>query len=237
MDRLLTFSGGQPLTTGDLDFLQNCYAKTFESLATGLARGRDCILHGILSDADGGIQPGAVCVGGEILPVESAVQRTAERYLCFRLREEDSRVFADSQEHKVIRRVEAYVSDSADGAYKYLDLTTAIRLHDVISGESEWQEVPDAAFSGANTGHVEYNPVRNAYRVTVNRISPFSSTVLFSIKGATGVYRGIAINNFFKPYSMWMGNGTCSVYNIDGTQIEMDTELHFSNIILTASRT
>lgn len=234
MDKLLTFGGGQPLTTGDLDFLQNCYAKAIGSLAVGLARGRDCILHGILSGDGDGIQPGAVCIGGEVLAVESAVKRTAEKYLCFRLTDEDSRVFADSQEHKVIRRTEAYVSDSSEGAYKYIDLTTAVRLLDVISGESEWQEVPDVVFTGGNTGHVEYNPIRDNYRVTVNRISPFESTGLFSIAGSSGVYTGIAIDSHFKPYSMWMGSGNCSVYNIDGTMIDMETELHFRNIILTA---
>ena len=68
MNRLLTYEGGQPLTTGDFGFLQDCYTEAIGSLVQGVTNGKDCVLYGIESEKEGFVPgyvtKGAVCIRG-----------------------------------------------------------------------------------------------------------------------------------------------------------------------------
>ena len=243
MDKLLTFSGGQPLTTGDLEFLQQCYGDTLKALVSGLLERGDgarhsCILSGIRGDA-GHVEAGAVAdFRGDIYMVKEPIPRTTERYLCFREKEEDERTFADSSTHAVRLVHEAYVSDSAptSAGTRGFELDALPTLAEVLDGKDSWKEIGAAgiSFVGGTTGKVEYNAPMDAFRIQINRVAPFEGTALFQLDGNPypGVFVGIAISNTFKPYVMWMMNGACSVYNMDGTQIDNSTELHFNKAIL-----
>lgn len=69
MNRLLTFSGLQPIYLGDIDFLQDSVKEAFLLLLKGLTGEDepDCVLIDATAEQDG-----VICLKGEIMPLKAA---------------------------------------------------------------------------------------------------------------------------------------------------------------------
>lgn len=234
MNKLLTFEGGQPFTTGDLDFLQQCYAGALKALCRSLSAGTDCILHGILSDGQpfgGSISPGAVCIDGEVLFVTEAKSGTG-KYLCFRTSTSEEREFYDAQSHRIYQTAEAYISSVTEGAYKHMDLTQAKMLPDILSGEAFWMDNTAVTFPSGVTGRVESNERLKYHRITLSK-SAGEDNLLFNYPStsAHNPLTGLAVDtDTNKAYAVKMSIGACRVYNADGTPY--NGTLSFTNVII-----
>lgn len=68
MNRLLTFSGLQPIYLGDIDFLQDSVKESFVQLLKGLTGEDDpsCVLVNATAEKDG-----VICLNGEIMPLKA----------------------------------------------------------------------------------------------------------------------------------------------------------------------
>lgn len=239
MNRLLTYEGGQPLTTGDFEFLQECYTEAIGNLMQGVAGGKDCVLYGIETEKEGftpgDVTKGAVCLDGEILVVAEALSVSGARYLCFRQVESEAREFKDSQTHKVHLRCEAYLANSADGAYKYIEISKAKRLADVLSGEVLWNVSDARILATGVTGSIEERRMKSRYEI---RISASKSTSVdnvlyrFPTTRLTDTYTGIAVDELSKKVVALIDDvsGTCRLYNVDGTEYIERVEI--KNVIL-----
>ena len=222
MDKLLTFSGGQPLTTGDLEFLQQCYTDILEAI--GIAINTDCILWGA-NITDGYVGGGCVIAGNMILPFYS-VPRTTERYLCFRKELQEEREFADGQLHKVREVIVPYVSDSTSGAYRYFDLERNVRFRDVLTGDAYWEDFSGCITEiqeGTTVEKLEFNNQTHAVRMSVSRTEG-SSCVLFEINDNIDLdlnarCLGLAYDfNTNKPYIVTVKRKKFRIYNMDGSE-------------------
>lgn len=222
MDKLLTFSGGQPLTTGDLEFLQQCYTDILEAI--GIAINTDCILWGT-GIGNSYVAAGCVIAGNAILPFPS-VPRTTERYLCFRKELQEEREFADGQLHKVREVIVPYVSDSTSGAYRYFDLERNVRFRDVLTGDAYWRDFSVTIREiqeGTTVEKLEFNNQTHEVRMSVSRTEG-SSCVLFEINDniyldINSRYLGLAYDfNTNKPYIVTVKRKDFCVYNMDGSE-------------------
>lgn len=239
MNRLLTYEGGQPLTTGDLAFLQECYAQTIENLMRGMTNGQDCVLYGIETETDGFVpgyvNKGAVCLDGEILAVPEEMSVSGARYLCFRQVESEPREFKDAQTHKVYLGCEAYLASNAEGAYKYLDLSKARRLADVMSGEALWDVSEIRILATGVTGSIEERIVNGRCEIRGNFTKSTSTgNVLYNFPTTrlSETYTGLAVNELNNKAVVLIDDiqGTCRLYNADGTEC-IDT-VYLKNVIL-----
>lgn len=243
MNRLLTFAGGQPFTTGDLDFIQECYANTLQALARGLTGGRPCVLWGIGvggTFSTGTVRPGAVAIGGEVFIVAEELQgNDSTRYLCFKRTEQEERTFNDSQAHKVWQVAQASLQSSTEGADAFLDLSTAELAQEAalpsrfrfVEAGVEWAQGVQGVVLRNNAGG---NP--SELRMQVSKVSPSQDNLLFTYDNSswTGFsgHAGVAANPYTGRVSaVIVGNGQCRVYNPDGT--EYTGTLNFSNIVIS----
>lgn len=212
--------------TGDLEFLQLCYGEVIEAIGKALSRNTDCVLYGVKTTDDGGVSEGAVCIGGEILEVPSTLSSSVGRYLCFRLKDQEERVFADSQSHKIQRITEAYLSGTTDGSYKYLDLLNRKNLPDILSGDAFWKTNSYVTFPEGVTGSVEnmYFGATEEGGPSKMRISiekPASQDNLLAklpatIRDTSAV--GVTIDRYtYKVFSVTVVVGEMRVYNTDGS--------------------
>lgn len=238
MNRLLTYEGGQPLTTGDFDFLQECYAQAIENLAQGITNGQDCVLHGIEYEQEGfvsgHVNKGSVCLSGEILVVPEALDVSGARYLCFRQVESESREFRDAQTHKVYLRHEAYLASNAEGAYKYLDLTKAKRLTDVLSGEALWGVSEMRTFTSGAYGSINERRMNGQFdiRVTASKNTSVDNVLYTYATTRLPIPKvGIAVNGKNNRIIVVLDLlGTCKLFNADGTDCNDAVELN--NVII-----
>lgn len=239
MNKLLTYGGGQPITTGDFEFLQECYTEAIGNLMQGVAGGKDCVLYGIETEKDGFtpgyVAKGAVCLDGEILAVAEALSVSGARYLCFRQVESEAREFKDSQTHKVHLRCEAYLANNADGAYKYIEITKAKRLADVLSGEVLWNVSEVRIPANGVTGSIEERQMkgRREIRITLSKSTSVDNVLYnFPTTRLTDTYTGIAVDKLSNKAVVLIDdiNGTCRLYNVDGTEYVDRVDL--KNIIL-----
>lgn len=222
MNKLLTFEGGQPLVTGDLDFLQQCYAGVLEALGKALSQDVDCVLYGIEDDGTGQYSAGAVCIGGEVLLVPSPVNIGTARYLCFRQTDKEEREFADNQSHKVYRVVEPYAANTTEGAYKYMEISKLTRLADVLSGEAFWKKMDSAVFPEGVSGHVEFRSTESDGSDTQIRITAYKpangNNLLFNYSSIPGSYIGITADpNYRRFYTITANNGECRICDATGS--------------------
>lgn len=140
MNRLLTFSGGQPFTTEDLSFLQNIFKDTVEAIVKSLAGNIDCILTGIQGSYTSA-KPGAVYIGGNIYVLTSAISGGGSKYyLCINQKETGQRMFRDSLNHNVYLVDDAYMSESPSSVS--IDLRSANTLSEIIvNGKGLWESI------------------------------------------------------------------------------------------------
>lgn len=233
MNKLLTFEGGQPLTTGDLEFLQACYADALEALGKGLCslHVTKAVLWGIASGGyvhAGAAEVGAVLVEGEVLFVTSKLTGSSERYLCFRAVDSEERTMNNGTQQKVYRKYEAYLSTETDGAYKYIDLTDTDLLENIIRGSKDWQPGTYISMASSVSGEVltKASSYKSASEYWIKTLSkPSSSDNLLFSYPFTGAERDyattIAVNKSGSNENIALvisvGGGECRVYNVDGT--------------------
>ena len=223
MNKLLTFEGGQPLVTGDLDFLQQCYSGVLEALGKALSQDVDCVLHGLEDDGTGQYSAGAVYIGGEVLLVPSPVNIGKAAYLCFRQTEKEERVFADSRSHKVYRVVEPYPANTTEGAYKYMESGKFTRLADVLSGEAYRKNLTGVTYGeDVLKGYVYYygETVGGATKIRFHaaKLHDTDDNLIFSYDVGTCDLIGIdADYETNKVFTLRCVNGECRIYNADGT--------------------
>lgn len=238
MNKLLTFEGGQPFTTGDLDYIQTCYGEAIEAIGKALT-GADvtkAVLWGI--EYDGKIQAGhavkgAVMVDGEVLFVESDLTGTSERYLCFRAVDSEQRTLNNGQQVNVYRKYEAYLSASTDGAYKYIDLTDTDIQYDILRGSRDW--VSNAIYSFASGASGEFLESKRAAEWLIksaNRSSA-SDNLLLSKPGSPlpNSWSGIGADTLSNKAIVFIFDGIAvRTYNVDGT--EYTGSLTVSNVYI-----
>lgn len=238
MNKLLTFDGGQPFTTGDIDYIQTCYGEAIEAIGKALT-GADvtkAVLWGI--EYDGKIQAGhatqgAVMVDGEVLFVPSDLTGTSERYLCFRAVDSEQRTLNNGQQVNVYRKYEAYLSASIDGAYKYIDLTDTDTLYDILRGSRDW--VSNASYSFASGASGEFLESKRAAEWLIksaNRSSA-SDNLLLSKPGSPlpNSWAGIGADTLSNKAIVFIFDGIAvRTYNVDGT--EYTGSLTVSNVYI-----
>lgn len=125
---LSTFTGGQPVFTADLAFIQDAFKQAI--LCMNKAIGDDYILYGALSGSN--VVEGAVVIGGDVFKVP-ALGSIGDKKLCFRKNESSERTFKNAQVHKVYVEYEAYLSTDTSGAVAWIDLKTAKRADDRVT--------------------------------------------------------------------------------------------------------
>lgn len=238
MNKLLTYEGGQPVTTGDFDFLQECYTEVIRSLMRGVTDGMNCVLHGIEYGEQGIIpgfvSPGAVCIDGDIFLVTEELKSTNGRYLCVRQSEAEAREFKDSQTHNVYLRHEAYLSGVTDGAYRFVDLASVKKLKDIISQEAYWEISSLYTLAPGVTGRIEKRDLHTGreIRIRLNKSASDNNT-LFTYGSTRLPYPSSCVavdENHKKAVVLLSDLGTCSMFNADGTPYNESAS--FRNVIL-----
>lgn len=137
---LSTFTGGQPVFTADLAFIQDAFKQAI--LCMNKAIGDNYILYGALSGSN--VVEGAVVIGGDVFKVPGSLGAIGDKKLCFRKNESSERTFKNSQKHKVYVDYEAYLSTDTSGAVAWIDLKTASRADTRIKQlESSLVDVKD----------------------------------------------------------------------------------------------
>lgn len=119
---LATFTGGQPVLTADLAFIQDAFKKAI--ICMNKAIGDTYILYGSLSGTS--VVEGAVVIEGDVYKVP-ALGEIGTNKLCFRKKESSLRTFKNAQEHNVYVEYEAYLSTDTSGAVAWIDLKTAAK--------------------------------------------------------------------------------------------------------------
>ena len=117
-----TYTGGQPVYTKDLAFLQEAFKEAITCMNKSI--GDTYILYGSLSGST--VIEGAVVINGDVYKV-TALGEIGNNKLCFRKKETSERTFRNSEKHKVYVDYEAYLSTDTSGAVAWIDLKTASR--------------------------------------------------------------------------------------------------------------
>lgn len=119
---IATYTGGQPVYTKDLAFLQEAFKEAIICMNKSI--GDTYILYGALSGTT--VVEGAVVINGDVYKV-SALGEIGNNKLCFRKKETSERTFRNSEKHKVYVDYEAYLSTDTSGSVAWIDLKTAQR--------------------------------------------------------------------------------------------------------------
>lgn len=125
---IATYTGGQPVYTKDLAFLQEAFKEAIICMNKSI--GDTYILYGALSGSN--VVEGAVVISGDVYKV-TALGEIGNNKLCFRKKETSERTFRNSEKHKVYVDYEAYLSTDTSGSVAWIDLKTASRADDRIS--------------------------------------------------------------------------------------------------------
>ncbi|WP_304232194.1 hypothetical protein [Phocaeicola plebeius] len=119
---IATYTGGQPVFTKDLAFLQEAFKEAIICMNKSI--GDTYILYGALSGTT--VVEGAVVINGDVYKV-TALGEIGNNKLCFRKKETSERTFRNSEKHKVYVDYEAYLSTDTSGSVAWIDLKTAQR--------------------------------------------------------------------------------------------------------------
>lgn len=119
---IATYTGGQPVYTKDLAFLQEAFKEAIICMNKSI--GDTYILYGALSGSN--VVEGAVVINGDVYKV-TALGEIGNNKLCFRKKETSERTFRNSEKHKVYVDYEAYLSTDTSGSVAWIDLKTASR--------------------------------------------------------------------------------------------------------------
>lgn len=119
---MATYTGGQPVFTKDLAFLQEAFKEAIICMNKSI--GDTYILYGALSGTT--VVEGAVVINGDVYKV-TALGEIGNNKLCFRKKETSERTFRNSEKHKVYVDYEAYLSTDTSGSVAWIDLKTAQR--------------------------------------------------------------------------------------------------------------
>lgn len=241
MNKLLTFEGGQPFTTGDIDFLQECYSEAIGAIGKGLCQMNvtKAVLWGIASGGTiraGEVEEGAVLADGEVLFVTTKLTGTSERYLCFRAVDSEERTMNNGTQQKVYRKYDAYLSSDTDGAYKYIDLTDTDYLENILRGSKDWELSTLVELASSVSGEVYKKNQSGEYWIK-RIVKPSSSDNLLFTYPFTGAemdaLTAISVNqsgvNKKKVLVIYVTAGECRVYNADGTAY--NDSLTITNVI------
>lgn len=139
MNRLLTFSGLQPIYLGDIDFLQDSVKESFVQLLKGLTGEDDpsCVLVKATAEKDG-----VICLNGEIMPLKAATG-SGFGSLGYRIESTFSgrRQFKNGEEHDCheVRYAQAYYAIGVTSIPNFMDLLmsrlTARRSTSIFSAD------------------------------------------------------------------------------------------------------
>ena len=163
MNRLLTFSGLQPIYLGDIDFLQDSVKEAFLLLLKGLTGENEpnCILVDATKEHDG-----VICLNGEILPLKAATGSILSA-IGYRVVSTFSggRRFKDGEEHDCheTRYAQAYYITNV-GVARLPDLTSLLM----------------SRFK-TTTGAISFEPDDTIAARRLVRFSKFSDLILFEI--------------------------------------------------------
>lgn len=122
MNRLLTFSGLQPIYLGDIDFLQDSVKESFVHLLRGLTGTDDpsCVLVNATAERDG-----VICLNGEIMPLK-AFNGSGFGSIGYRIESTFSgrRQFKNGDEHDCheIRHAQEYLTLGGSGVPDFMTL-------------------------------------------------------------------------------------------------------------------
>lgn len=146
---IATYTGGQPVYTKDLAFLQEAFKEAIICMNKSI--GDTYILYGALSGTT--VVEGAVVINGDVYKV-TALGEIGNNKLCFRKKETSERTFRNSEKHKVYVDYEAYLSTDTSGSVAWIDLKTASRADKRITelegkvstlesvNPTEWKNIP-----------------------------------------------------------------------------------------------
>ena len=224
MNRIKTFEGGQPFTTGDLDFLQDSIKDVINALIAALSTSQDCILTGILEEGSrSSAVPGALYIKGNIYILKNntpAVSGTSY-HLCIRQDESGSRFFRDGQEHKVYIVDNSYMSDIPSETS--VDLRTVTTIHEELILKNGMFYDLGVSFPANVTGNIRH--VKSGMRsvdgnmiVNIMKSVETDTNVLWS-NGNRDVYMYSAI--VVQDRKVYIVEGNIMegrIYNLDGTE-------------------
>lgn len=226
MNKILCYDGGQPLTTEDILYLQSSFIDCLSALAKGTVQQLDCILWGIKNS-----QPGAVYIGGEIyvMPTSPSGYDASNKYLCIRKNQTDQRNFKDGSVHYVHEDDEAYYASATDGAYAYIDVSTAPRLVDIMN-DLEGYTDESVTFPENVTGNIQSRTdvvgIQNQKQfkvVATKRMADESNTVFTTAESDRSIVYGTAVDTLNNQLLVLIKSGkVVSVYKYDGTAYNGD---------------
>lgn len=156
MNKMLFPQGGVPLSLDDLQFMQDSFADTIKQIGNAMGQRQDFILYGcnVMTTTDDETKTtslkwtsGAVCLGGEIYPVEAGsipVQDKGTLYWKV-MRTEDTDVAlkngTQTKLHSTAKAVLTYTVMDADEKYGYA--SSKGTFADIIGGIPRLEQVAD----------------------------------------------------------------------------------------------
>lgn len=157
---IATYTGGQPVYTKDLAFLQEAFKEAIICINKSI--GDTYILYGALSGTT--VVEGAVVINGDVYKV-TALGEIGNNKLCFRKKETSERTFRNSEKHKVYVDYEAYLSTDTSGSVAWIDLANARRanlnkipiFHVESSGSSRYSTFEDLKKIDGVAQYLKYN--------------------------------------------------------------------------------
>ena len=227
---IATYTGGQPVYTKDLAFLQEAFKESIICLNKSL--GDTYILYGALSGTS--VVEGAVVINGDVYKVPE-LGEIGENKLCYRKKESSERTFRNAQKHKVYVEYEAYLSTDTSGSVAWIDLKSAA---------NEWKDIP--VTGEGLEGTVKYridkrtdtvildvqisaysqynNDITNSMFEWPSELSEYNNSMTVSVGGGTGGAKsfksvclcggakGMNVFDESGPYSIPMGQGISGTF-------------------------
>lgn len=144
MNKLLTFTGTQPVYLGDIDFMQNAASAAFKQLLRGILNspsddGMNAIIQGVEIAYDGnGIwswTDGVVVLGGELLPIAAgsiSASTAGELYLHVYSTLSGTRTFKNGQSHDCYDTRTAIINTTSEDGVAVLTIARLQRSEDEV---------------------------------------------------------------------------------------------------------
>ena len=221
MNKIKTYEGGQPFTTGDLEFLQDSFMDALNALISALTTSQDCILTGIRKvGTSSEAVAGALFVKGNIYILKNDTPASNGYYLCIRQDESGSRFFRDGQEHKVYMVDSSYMSDTPSDVA--VDLRTITTIYEELILKNGMFYNIEAQFPQNVTGNIRHiksgmKAVDSSMMVSVMKsVSTDTNKLWYTSNRDAYMYSAIVVQDR-KAYIVEGNTMEGYIYEIDGT--------------------